>query len=129
MTTFSVPAGKYIPLAAWLNPTPLGEIVGAVASASPTRVTIVPAAAEASVAEAPEMVVDVPIVGTIRYCSVDAVALLAVTHTDTRSCTVTSPVEVKIVSPFTITAVADTILLSSVPDICAPAWLYHTPLW
>ena len=129
MTTLSVPAGKYIPLAAWLNPTPLGEIVGAVASASPTKVTIVPAAAEASVAEAPEMVVDVPIVGTIRYCRVDAVALLAVTHTDTRSCTVTSPVEVKIVSPFTITAVADTILLSSIPDICAPAWLYHTLLW
>ena len=129
MTTLSVPAGKYIPLAAWLNPTPLGEIVGAVASASPTKVTIVPAAAEASVAEAPEMVVDVPIVGTIRYCRVDAVALLAVTHTDTRSCTVTSPVEVNIVLPFTMTAVADTILLSSSPEICAPVWLYHTPLW
>lgn len=67
MTNLSVPAGKNIPLAAWLSPTPLGEIIGAVASASPARVTIVPAATEASVVVAPEIVVDVPIVGTIRY--------------------------------------------------------------
>ena len=65
MTTFSVPAGKCTPRAAWLSPTPLGEIVGAVARASPTRVIIVPAATEASVVVAPEIVVDVPMVGTI----------------------------------------------------------------
>jgi len=67
--------------------------VGAVLSAAPSRITIVPAAALAREAEAPLIVT--LLAGTVvvtLYCKVDAVAPFAVIHSEYKDTICISPV-------------------------------------
>jgi hypothetical protein len=72
--------------------------------------TVAPRATLASEPEAPEMVaaaIPAPL-GVELYCKVEPVASFAVWHTDTRSTMMIGPFAiVKIVLPFTMTAVAE----------------------
>ena len=81
------------------------DTVGAFDTAPSWAVTTTPAAALAKVAEAAEMfaVVEVALFVEV-YCNVEAVALLAVLHTDIKAKINKSPVVVKMVKPFVITA-------------------------
>jgi hypothetical protein len=84
---------------------PFAVTVGAVERAVPWSVTLAPIAAFAKLAEAPEMVVAAPAVGSWLYCSVEAVASFAVMQTDCRATTATgAPVTLKSVRLFEITA-------------------------
>ena len=81
------------------------DTVGALDTAPSWAVTTTPAAAFAKEAEAAEMFAVVEVVLLVEvYCNVEAVAPLAVTHTDIKPKINKSPVVVKMVKPVVITA-------------------------